>query len=215
MKSVILSITCFFFPLICLAQYNPYLNQQALQDAYNYGRQVREQWERDRKNNPNVLWSDLVERLGNGIVFESCYEKAYEDAEILADDHNDVRGYLMMGWLNEMGIGTSKSINYAKRYYEKGARRGNIQCKKELKRINNGQYLSERDSENFKLYYANLLHAAYSAAQSLNWDIPKSECPVCNGTRQCKYCNGTGYDEYGQNGRCGVCRGTGKCSGCN
>ena len=166
--------------------------------GYRQGKQMAEQMKRNRRNNPNALWSGIVENLGKGIAFENCYEKAYEDAEILAEQHDDGRGYLIMGWMNEMGIGTSQSRNYAKKCYNWGADCGNRQCKIELQRINNGKYLNETNAKNFKMYYANLVTAAYSASQSLNWNSGSANSSSSSSSSRrsssgvCSSCGGTG-----------------------
>lgn len=208
--------------------------------GYRQGKQMAEQMERNRRNNPNALWSGIVENLGRGIAFENCYEKAYEDAEILAEQHDDGRGYLIMGWMNEMGIGTSQSRSYAKKCYAWGADNGNKQCKKELQRINSGKYLNKTNEKNFKKYYADLVTTAYSISQSTNWNSGGSSnsssyssgsstsgrtCAGCGGTGKCTGCSGEGkywvdsgmYTGSGSRRRvnCGSCGGSGRCRVCH
>ena len=195
------------------------------------GKQMAEQMERNRRNNPNALQAGITENLGRGFVWEECYEKAYEDLEILTEEHDDSKGYLIMGWMNEMGIGTSQSRSYAKKCYGWGADNGNKQCKKELQRINNGKYLNETNEKNFKKYYADLVTTAYSISQSINWDSGSSSyssgssiggrtCAGCGGTGHCTGCRGKGeyWVDSGMYSKsmvsCGSCGGSGRCRVC-
>jgi len=165
------------------------------------GRQMAEQMERNRRNNPNALWAGIIENLGKGFVWEECYEKAYEDLEILTEEHDDGKGYLIMGWMNEMGIGISQNRSYAKKCYAWGADNGNKQCKNELQRINNGKYLNETNEKNFKKYYADLVTTAYSISQSINWDSGSSSSSSSSRSSSrrsssgiCTSCGGTGVN---------------------
>lgn len=162
--------------------------------GYRMGKQMAEQYEQQRRADPNALWVGIIENLGNGFVWEECYEKAYEDLEILTEEHEDGKGYLLMGWMNEMGIGTSQSCSYAKKCYGWGADCGNKQCKKELQRINNGRFLNETNEKNFKDYYANLITTVYSISQSINWDSGSSSSSSSSSSNSgvCSSCGGTG-----------------------
>ena len=198
MKNYYLLFAFMLMPLMSVAQYNPY------QDAYNYGRQMREQANQRLRNNPERLWVNIVENLGKGYAFKSCYDKALEDAEYLANEHNDGRGYLIMGYMYEMGIGSlTQDRDYAKKCYKWGMECGNRQCKAELNRIENRQYYRSSDAENFKRYYANLTASAYSASKSLDWNNSSSGSSSSKQHSQssrCRSCNGTGVNPIANTG---------------
>lgn len=266
MKKILLSLISTVLPLFAIAQMHDFNNCPGYTQCWNcygtgvfygyrcnicggggivscglcaaarMGYQRAEQREQQRRANPRALWAGIIENLGKGFVWEECYEKAYEDLEILTDEHDDGAGYLIMGWMNEMGIGTSQSRSYAKKCYAWGADNGNKQCKKELQRINNGKYLNETNEKNFKKYYADLVTTAYSISQSINWNSGSSSygsgsstggrtCSGCGGTGKCTGCSGEGkywvdsgmYTGSGSRSRvnCGSCGGSGRCRVCH
>lgn len=133
--------------------------------AYRQGQQARQRDEMAIRNNANLLWSRLVRFLGN-----RQYTNAYSDATDLAERHDSSLGYLMVGWMNEMGIGTTKDRAYAKRCYKWGADLGSQQCKEELRRINNGRYLTSSDAVQFKDFWTQVVLDAYEASQSIDWN---------------------------------------------
>lgn len=175
--------------------------------GYRMGKQMAEKYERQRRANPQTLWAGIIENLGKGYVWEECYEKAYADLEILTDEHDDGKGYLIMGWMNEMGIGTSQSRSYAKKCYTWGAENGNKICKKELQRINSGKYLNKTNEKNFKQYYADLVTTAYSMSQSVSWDSGSSSSSSSSSSSKrrsssgpCHSCGGTGVNPISNTG---------------
>ena len=205
MKQKSLVLTLLLLPLMVSAQfynpYNPYNynQQQAMQDAYNMGRAAAERDRQALLNNPNMLWASIVENLGKGYAFPDAYEMAYEQAEHLASTHDDARGYLMQGYMSEMGIGTTRNRLYAKMCYKSGADLGNKICKREWNRCNEGDYYDEDNADAFKLYYAQLVNSAYSAAQSLNWNsnsgrYSQERTRHSNRNSRCSSCGGTGVN---------------------
>lgn len=210
MKKVLVVFAMVVLPMVSSAQYynpyNYYQQQQAMQDAYNMGRAAAERDRQETLRNPSKVLSLIVENLGKGYVFPDAYEKAYEYADHLASVLDDARGYLFLGYMNEMGIGTSRSRKFAKECYSDGADLGNKQCKRELRRCNEGNYYSTSDAENFKLYYSRVVTSAYSAAQALNWnsgstnrsDSGNSNSSGRRGT--CSSCNGTGVNPQPNSG---------------
>lgn len=201
--------------------------------GYKQGKLMAEQAmarrEKELKENPIQMWGAIVPEMASG-----NYEKAYEYYEYLAENHNDGQAYLYLGYMNELGMGTSKSYSYARYCYEKGAELGNQYCKAEFHRISQGRYLQKECEQIIRKHYQNINMMGISAANSMNWGLSsgtisgsspsqrKSDygyvnCQHCHGTGVCSVCNGKGweYSTYTSGTmRCSSCQGDKRCKFC-
>ena len=209
MKKIVFFITV-IFSLQAKAQYSPYTdpyyynpyihNRQALEQAAEAGRRARAEAERQAKNNPDLVWSKIVEKLGMGY-----YKDADDLAQHLANNLQDGRGYWMTGMLSEMGIGCPRDIRTATYFYKLGTRSIPYSklCKIEYERVRKKIYYTSKDGEKFKNYYTNLV---YSTQQMVNSIIgnpfsssSSSSSKSYNSNKNkrssvCSNCNGTGVE---------------------
>ena len=236
MKATFLLLIMAFVPMDNYAQYynpyNPYQQQQAMMDAYRAGQQMAKQYmqqqEQMLRSNPLQMWGHIVEEIATGY-----YEKAYEHLEYLADECEDGKACLYAGYMNELGLGTTRSLSDAKYYYKAGQDNGNKECKSELKRIAGGGKLGKNFKSAFIGYFQNIYSVGVSSANSINFGSSSFSgggtfngnhssssneytCPTCHGTGRCTMCAGRG--EYWYNGNhydCSMCHGGGACYGCH
>jgi len=208
MKKFILFIAV-FFSLQANAQYSPYSNpyyynpyihdRQAIEQAAEAGRRARAQAEQEARQNPDYIWSKVVENLGLGY-----YTKAADLANHLADNLHDGRGYWMFGMLCEMGIGVPKSIKDANLSYKYGMNiSGSKSCRAEYERMRRGEYHTQKDAQAFKAYYAKLVHDVNQMTNAIFGDpfssSNRSSSKSSNSYNKkksgvCSNCNGTGVD---------------------
>lgn len=225
-------------PKVCEAQYyNPYgtfqQQQQANRNAYEMGRRMMEQqmaqYEKQLKQNPMMMMGVATEDMAYG-----RYEKAYERFEYLAENYNNGSAWLYIGYMNELGMGTSQSYNYAKMCYTQGAELGEPNCKAELQRIKKGKYLGSEYKTKLRNHFQSIVAMGMQSANSMNWgygnnnnnssygnnnssNSDKLVCPTCHGTKKCTMCAGRG-EKRSNNGYlydCGMCHGGGACYGCH
>lgn len=235
MKKCVFLVVLAVMPIVCAAQYyNPYgsyqQQRQMNQQAFEWGKKMMEETlenhEQQLKQNPLMLGGVAVEDMAYG-----RYSNAYERFEYLANNYNDARAWLYLGYMNELGMGTSKSYEHAKTCYAKGANLGLQECTVELQRIKQGNYLGSEYKQIFRGYFQNIV--AMQSAYSGNWgsgnnnggyigngnngvNSDRLTCPTCHGTKHCTMCAGRG--EYLSNGRyydCDMCHGGGACYGCH
>lgn len=232
MKKLLLIAMCIFMSTVCRGQYyNPYgsfQQQQMNQQAFEWGKKMMEQAQRNQeqqlKQNPLLLGGTAVSEMAAG-----QYSKAYEHFEYLAEEYNDKNSWLYLGYMNELGMGTTKSYSYAETCYENGAELGEPNCKKELLRIQRGEYLGNEFKKTLRSYFQNIVSMTNSSIGGNNNFTPRNNggtsngsfgnsqytCPTCHGTRHCTMCAGRGYYQ-GYNGyiECSMCHGGGLCYGC-
>lgn len=178
MRNYLLSLLV-LLSLTCAAQYyNPYApsyqqQQQMNQRAYEYGKRLVEQIMKEDemrlRNNPLMMSGAAVSEMAAG-----QYEKAYEHFEYLAENYDDSNSWLYLGYMNELGMGTSKSYNYAKVCYANGAELGNQNCKAELSRIKQGKYLGNEYKAIFRGYFQNIEAMARQSAGSIDFGTSSS-----------------------------------------
>ena len=219
--------------------YNPYgsfqQQQQANQNAFNAGaeamKQIMKEQEELLKQNPTMMMNTAIYEMSIG-----KYEKAYERFDYLSENYNDKYSWLYKGYMNELGMGTSKSYSYAKTCYTKGAELGEQNCVVELKRINQNNYLGDEKKAILVNYFKTLNSQfnsinmgaggiygggmyggnSYNGNSSGNSSSSEYTCPTCHGTGRCTICAGRGYRIY--NSRyidCTMCNGGGACYGCH
>lgn len=188
-----------FMPIVNYAQYynpyNPYQQQQAMMDAYRAGQQMAKQYmqqqEQMLRSNPLQMWGHIVEEIATGY-----YEKAYEHLEYLADECEDGKACLYAGYMNELGLGTSRSLNLAKHYYKAGLNNGCKECKGELNRFNEGNRLGKSFKATFIGYFQNINAMCTTTTSSFN--IGNNSSSSSNSSRHrsgsgtCSSCGGTG-----------------------
>ena len=165
--------------MVCNAQYyNPYApsyqqQQQMNQRAYEYGKKMYEQAKKETemqmRNNPLMMKGVAVEEMATG-----HYEEAYEHFEYLAENYDDSSSWLYMGYMNELGMGTSKSYNYAKVCYANGAELGNQNCKAELSRIKQGKYLGSECKTRLRVYFQDIVAMTRQSAGSIDFGTTSS-----------------------------------------
>lgn len=211
MKKLLLTIITVMSSLMCEAQYfpyNPYLDQQAIQNAYEMGRRMREdaikQHEEQLRQNPIMMRGVAVEEMATG-----KYQSAYEHYQYLASHHHHGDAWRMLGFMNELGMGTSRDYSYAKTCYSNGIKYGDAHCKKELQRINQGKYLGKEHQENIVRYFEGIYTSgismtnmmmgndAYSASQRGN---SSSERSNQHSNITCSSCGGTGVSPIPNSG---------------
>ena len=190
-------------------------------------KQIMEQQEAQLKQNPLLMRGAAVQDMAS-----ENYNSAYERWEYLAKNYNDNTSWLYMGYMNELGMGTTKSYSYAKTCYKNGAELGNSNCDIELRRINQGNYLDESKKIVLRQYFQNIVSMSNQSigsrlylgnsplSNSINSNRSTASdsytCPTCHGTGRCTMCAGRG--EYWTNGRhydCSMCHGGGSCYGCH
>jgi len=113
--------------------------------------QAIKQREEQLRQNPIMMRGVAVEEMANG-----KYQSAYEHYQYLASHHHHGDAWRMLGFMNELGMGTSRDYSYAKTCYSNGIKYGDAQCKKELQRINQGKYLSKEHQENIVKYFVGI-----------------------------------------------------------
>ena len=225
----------FIVPMLSVAQYyNPYgshqQQQQMNQQAYEWGRRMMEQqmaqYEQQLKQNPLMMSGVAVSEMAAG-----QYEKAYKHFEYLAENYNDGNAWLYIGYMNELGMGTSQSYNYAKVCYEQGAKLGEPNCKAELQRIKQGRYLGSECKARLRNYFQDIVamstpsvnfnnsgygnHNGGSYGSSRGTNSDRLTCPTCHGSQKCTMCAGNGWYLYnGTHYGCNMCKGRGTCYGC-
>lgn len=201
MKKITSLIAMFLLNITCFAQFFPYgggITPQRQMDAFNYGKRLAEQYmqqqEQQIRSNPSLLWSNVVDQIGTG-----HYDKAYEYLECLAERHDDGNAYLYLGYMNEWGLGTSRSYSYAESCYENGLEEGCDKCRADLRRIRSGEYLDSDSKINFISYFVNLrsmIMSSTASIGSIDYDSGSSSysgstssssrnssCSACGGTR--------------------------------
>ena len=179
MEKILVLFVCTIVSLACDAQYyNPYApsyqqQQQMNQRAFEFGKkmyeQVQEQNEKQMRNNPLMMSGVAVSEMASG-----QYEKAYEHFEYLAENYDDSNSWLYLGYMNELGMGTSKSYNYAKLCYANGAELGNQNCKTELNRIKRGNYLGGEYKAIFRRYFQDIVSQTRQSAGSIDFGTNSS-----------------------------------------
>ena len=183
--------------------YNPYMQQQQMQQAYEYGRMQAERDQQALRNNPDRVFASLVDKLGKGYVYgDEWYCKAYDDAEHLAVQLDDARGYLMLGRMEELGIGYGGNKKYAKKMYAAGAelnKVGSKECRQELRRIEAGNWYTSADAEAYKLYWSQIVTNSYAASNALSSQGSSSSSGSSYSSGRSKKSSGT----------CTACGGTG------
>ena len=154
-------------PKVCEAQYyNPYgtfqQQQQANRNAYEMGRRMMEQqmaqYEKQLKQNPMMMMGVATEDMAYG-----RYEKAYERFEYLAENYNNGSAWLYIGYMNELGMGTSQMC------YTQGAELGEPNCKAELQRIKKGKYLGSEYKTRLRNHFQSIVAMGMQSANSMNW----------------------------------------------
>ena len=164
--------------MVCIAQYyNPYSSyqqqQQANQRAFEWGQKLVEQemkrQEQQLKQNPLMMSGVAVQDMANG-----QFSKAYERFEYLAENYDDARSWLYLGYMNELGMGTSKSYDYAKICYANGAKLGEPNCKIELRRIKQGKYLGRECKAKFRAYFQDIVAMGMQSVNSMDWGLSSS-----------------------------------------
>lgn len=170
--------------------------------GYRQGQALMEQLERKEeenlKANPTMMWGKIVSEIASG-----SYLKAYNHVDWLAKHNDDAAAWLKLGQMNEIGLGTSKSINYAKTCYTNGANLGNKNCKAELKRINSGKYLGSDFMRNFIAYHKGIVAMAASVTSTIDWGSPYSSSSTGETSRSssaCSSCGGTGVSKIANTG---------------
>lgn len=197
MKQLFFSLLI-FLPNFCWGQifFNPYYpynsyeeQQQALRSAYENGQRMMEKLSKEYQEQASIdmLMGNYVEIMALG-----QYEKAYKKIEYIAENREYNEAWFYIGVMNELGLGTSLSYNYAKLCYSNGADLGSDICKKSLRRINNGNYLNTNDKNNFIQYFKNIYYIGIQA--KLDWDIDTSASSSHSNSGTCYSCHGTGIN---------------------
>lgn len=146
--------------------------------------------------NPTMMWGKIVDEIASG-----SYQKAYDHVDWLAKNKDDAAAWLKLGQMNEIGLGTSKSISYAKTCYQNGANLGNVNCKNELKRINYGKYLGSDFERNFIAYHKGIVAMASSVTSTIDWGSPSSSSSTRRSSSgSCSSCGGTGVSKVANTG---------------
>jgi len=184
-------------------------------------------YEQQLKGNPLLMSGAAVQDMASG-----NYTKAYERFEYLAENYNEASAWLYMGYMNELGMGTSQSYGYAKTCYGNGADLGEQNCVAELRRINSGDYLDSRHEALLRQYFQNIVASSIQSVNSMNngsfgnnYNSGSSHgshssgeytCPTCHGRGLCTVCGGKGYQLSGGSYiECTMCHGSGQCYGCH
>lgn len=239
MRFLFVSIISYIIPMVCMAQYyNPYgsyqQQQQANQQAFEWGKKIAEQamkqQEEQMKQNPFMMWGVATEEMAYG-----KYEKAYEHFKYLAENYNAVNAWLYLGYMNELGMGTSQSYRYAETCYANGAELGEQNCKIELQRLKMGNYLGNECKARLRAHFQNIVTMGMQSASSMDWGLSSGSsssssssqkqsdygyvnCPHCHGTGVCSVCNNKGWQKSPYTGdvmRCSSCQGSKYCKFCS
>ena len=239
MKKIVFLVICIVVPMMCAAQYyNPYgsyqQQQQMNQKAYEWGKklveQEREKYEKQLKQNPSMMRGVAVSEMANG-----QYSKAYERFEYLAENYDETYSWQIVGYMNELGMGTTKSYSYAKTCYSNGAELGDQNCKIELQRIKQGKYLGSDFKAILRSHFQNIVAMSIQSVNSIDWGLSSGSnssgsssqrqsdygyvnCPHCHGTGVCSVCNNKGYQDSPYTGgvmRCSSCQGIKHCMFCS
>lgn len=163
--------------------YNPYQQQQANKQAYERGRQMMQQQMDSYNNNPanaTAITGQALQQIAlNVYEEESVYENAVNKIEHVAENLGFSNAWYWLGVFNECGLGTSKSLSYAKTCYRNAGNHRN--AKKRLQMLNNGAVL-------FKRRYVTNYITEMIVANTIPQQIPLKSAS------QCPNCLGTGYD---------------------
>lgn len=172
--------------------YNPYYNPQAMQDAYECGRNmvkdIRAQQEVNDKNNPNACMGRISKAIANR-NFTLAEEWAINLYNI--DEKN---GYYWLGLVNEL----QGNPSYAKSYYKEGVELGDKRSYNALERLKQEGPLTDAQINNVVQYFANL----NSLSEVMAWQITNniwnnsggynsSGSSSGSGRRVCPSCNGS------------------------
>lgn len=202
MKQFLISFVLTIMPMVCVAQYyNPFnsyhqqqeANRQAYESGYEFGKKMVEREEENLKKNPVMMRGRAVEEMASG-----QYEKAYKRFEYLAENYDDTGSWQIIGYMNELGMGTSKSYVYAKTCFTNGAELGDQACKLELKRINQKKYLGSECKARLRSYFENIVAMGSQAVNSLDLGLSSGSSNSSSSSRSssgvCTRCGGTGVD---------------------
>lgn len=235
MKRIItIAFTALFVILQIKAQfYNPYMNNQSMQNAYEWGRQLAKQMEAQQVIEDKKTVGGCISRILKYINADELSD-AEEWAENLRD-LNEGTGYWYLGVINELQ-GYPQS---AKEFYSAGVSAKHAGCRQMLARLNSEGEMSPQQKANVRTCFRNFeLNTALAAKQMTDeiWSgstpaessvYDKASCPKCNGRKYvptpyrysasadsyhwrggggCSYCNAT-YDHYHY--RCHYCNADG------
>lgn len=196
MKYIISIIVALICASTAFAQYyNPYYDPYANQQAYEYGRRMAEEMQRQQDAQDARSITGCMNRIGRAIAREEFVE-AEEWANQLSNI-NEEYGYYYEGLANELqGYGS-----YAKSCYQNGANIGSIACQNELDRIAVHGYATDEQIENVVSYFQQLEVMAYSMAAQISDNIwgNSSGSSRYGGSRSsgsCPKCHGSGIDPF-------------------
>lgn len=209
--------------------YNPYMNPQAMQQAYEWGRKMAEQLQTQQNAIDKKTTVGCVSRIVQYISVNKL-----DDAEEWAANLRELdegAGCWYLGVVNEL----QGYSNYAKEFYTDGVSAHHAGCRQMLARLNSEGKMSSQQKANVRAYFIALEYNSALAAKQLTDEIwsgstptertvyDKVSCPKCNGRKYdptparysasadsyhwrggsgCSYCNAT-YDHYHY--RCHYC----------
>ena len=167
--------------------------------GYRMGQQIAEQQKAARWNNPYDCLNDGIDYL-----LDESFGKAMRYFKRSAELGNP-QAYMYIGEMYEFGFGVEGSKTSAKKWYDKGAARGDIGCQNRLQRIRQYGYF-EANAHNRKAYLKNMRNisnwASVSAKQMTDkiWGNSSSSRSSSsskssnNRNHSCSNCGGTGVD---------------------
>lgn len=202
MRLLILFLSCMgLASLCCNAQYyyNPYQQQYNQNSAYEWGRKLAEEQKAQQEAIDARSVNGCFNRIGKAIA-----RRNFDEAEEWAEKMLDVRksyGYYFLGLVNELqGYG-----NYAKSYYQKGAKINNKACKNELERIAKYGYATDSQIDNVVNYFVQLEAVSYNMAAQISTNIWGNS----SSTSSSYYETSPNRSRATQKANCSICHGTG------
>lgn len=193
--------------------------QQANQDAYNWGRGLRAVYD------------------GMKMIASGDYRAALDKFQEAYSEYNYIPALERLGLCHELGIGFERNTDQADQFYKSGAYVNDRSCVLAQQRIrSNGHYpASYRETflQNLRAYFnsmndggsvPNVPSGGFGGSGSNNNSV-YTTCRICGGTGVCTSCNGRG-GEYQDTGyytgsgnkswiSCGSCRGNKRCFNCH
>lgn len=227
---IVWAMLLFAVPLVKAQYYNPYMNPQAMQQAYEWGRRLAEQQMAQKDANDKKSVRGCIGRIVDYINADKLVD-AEEWAENLRE-LNEGAGCYYLGLVNEL----QGYPSIAEDYYSDGVTARHVGCRQMLARLRSEGEMSEEQITNVRSYFLNMSRQAQQMANgimpesfssSAGSSVYKVSCPTCHGRKYvpspsrysastnsyhwsggsgCSYCNAT-YDHYHY--RCNYCNADG------
>lgn len=202
--------------------YNPYMNPQSMQSAYEWGKKMAEKYQAEQEAADKKTIGGCVSR-----VIKSINKDRLDDAEEWADNLRDLDeglGCWYLGIINEL----QDYPQSAKTFYLNGISAGHKGCQQLLSRLNSEGEMTLEQKKQVRINFKNLELNTAIAAKRMTDEIwsgftstertvyDKVSCPKCRGKKYvstpsrysasadsyhwsggqgCSYCNAE-YDHY-------------------